>query len=446
MSAVYVVGTLDTKRDELLYVRGVVEAHGVEAVLVDLGTSVHQSTADVGPAMVASHHPRARPPWCPRTVARQSRRWPLRSSRSSVRTSTGSPASWASADLVAPRSSRRECAPCRSGGRRSWSRRLLPATSPPMSGRRHRHDVFGHRCRRTEPHLAAGAGQRGQRGRRHGHPSGAGQLDDQAGDRPDDVRGDHAAASRSRSRRWPTIRLPGVPRHRYGRAVDGEAGRFRHVVGVLDITTTEVADLSSAASSRPAEDRFGAIARTGVPYVGSCGALDMVNFGGIDTVPQRFADRKFHVHNPQVTLMRTTAEENARDRALIGEQAQPVQRAGAFPDSRRRRLAARRAGTGVLRSGGRRGAVRRAGARTSSRPTAGGWSGCRTTSTTRSSPRRCRRRSTRLRRLNHDAPLRDRAARPLPRHDRAPASRSSAAAPAPGCPPSARRPAASTSS
>jgi uncharacterized protein (UPF0261 family) len=47
-----------------------------------------------------------------------------------------------------------------------------------------------------------------------------------------------------------------------------------------------------------------------VPYVGSCGALDMVNFGPMDTVPERYRARNFHIHNPQVTLMRTTVEEN----------------------------------------------------------------------------------------------------------------------------------------
>jgi uncharacterized protein (UPF0261 family) len=55
---------------------------------------------------------------------------------------------------------------------------------------------------------------------------------------------------------------------------------------------------------------LGSIVRTGVPYIGSVGAIDMVNFGAVDTVPERFAGRRLHVHNPQVTLMRTTPEEN----------------------------------------------------------------------------------------------------------------------------------------
>jgi uncharacterized protein (UPF0261 family) len=87
------------------------------------------------------------------------------------------------------------------------------------------------------------------------------------------------------------------------------------VAGVIDTTTTEVCDLLMGGVFSAGEDRMGAIARSGVPYVGSCGALDMVNFGAIDTVPEKYADRNLYVHNPQVTLMRTTADENAR----IGE-------------------------------------------------------------------------------------------------------------------------------
>jgi uncharacterized protein (UPF0261 family) len=59
--------------------------------------------------------------------------------------------------------------------------------------------------------------------------------------------------------------------------------------------------------------------RTRTPYVGSCGALDMVNFWAMDTVPARFRDRTLHVHNPNVTLMRTTPEESARIGRFIVE-------------------------------------------------------------------------------------------------------------------------------
>jgi uncharacterized protein (UPF0261 family) len=81
------------------------------------------------------------------------------------------------------------------------------------------------------------------------------------------------------------------------------------VSSVLDISTTEVCDLLVGGVMAATMDRLGAIARTRVPYVGSCGALDMVNFGAPSTVPEQFAGRTFYEHNPQVTLMRTTRAE-----------------------------------------------------------------------------------------------------------------------------------------
>ena len=83
------------------------------------------------------------------------------------------------------------------------------------------------------------------------------------------------------------------------------------LAGVIDVSTTEVCDLLMGGVMSAGEDRLGAIIRSRVPYVGSCGALDMVNFGPMDTVPERYRNRKLYVHNQQVTLMRTTPEENA---------------------------------------------------------------------------------------------------------------------------------------
>lgn len=82
------------------------------------------------------------------------------------------------------------------------------------------------------------------------------------------------------------------------------------ISAVLDITTTEVADHLFGGVLPCTEDRFGAVIRTGVPYVGSVGAADMVNFGERNTVPSKYAARNLYVHNPQVTLMRTTPDEN----------------------------------------------------------------------------------------------------------------------------------------
>ncbi|MCK1716615.1 Tm-1-like ATP-binding domain-containing protein [Bradyrhizobium sp. 141] len=87
----------------------------------------------------------------------------------------------------------------------------------------------------------------------------------------------------------------------------------------IDVTTTEVCDYLVGGVFPCTADRFGAFARTGLPYVGSCGALDMVNFGAIETVPIEFRGRRLHVHNPQVTLMRTTSDECNRIGEWIGE-------------------------------------------------------------------------------------------------------------------------------
>ena len=82
------------------------------------------------------------------------------------------------------------------------------------------------------------------------------------------------------------------------------------VKGVLDITTTELADELVGGVLTAGPDRLEAAGRIGIPQVVSVGALDMVNFGAPETVPPKFAGRLFYQHNLAVTLMRTTPEEN----------------------------------------------------------------------------------------------------------------------------------------
>lgn len=103
-----------------------------------------------------------------------------------------------------------------------------------------------------------------------------------------------------------------------GRALEKLAADGR-LVGVLDLTTTELADdlVGGVLSAGPR--RLEAAGAAGIPQVVSLGALDMVNFGPRDTVPDRFEGRNFLVHNSTVTLMRTTAEENAELGRRIGE-------------------------------------------------------------------------------------------------------------------------------
>jgi uncharacterized protein (UPF0261 family) len=91
------------------------------------------------------------------------------------------------------------------------------------------------------------------------------------------------------------------------------------VRGVIDVSTTEICDMMMGGILPATEDRFGAVIRTRLPYVGTVGALDMVNFGPPDTVPAHYRGRNLYPHNPQVTLMRTTGDENRRMGRWIGE-------------------------------------------------------------------------------------------------------------------------------
>lgn len=88
-----------------------------------------------------------------------------------------------------------------------------------------------------------------------------------------------------------------------------------YVAGVLDVTTTELADEVVGGVLSAGPHRLEAAARTGTPAVVVPGCLDMVNFWAPETVPKQFAARHFYEHNPNVTLMRTTAKENE----ILGE-------------------------------------------------------------------------------------------------------------------------------
>jgi uncharacterized protein (UPF0261 family) len=110
----------------------------------------------------------------------------------------------------------------------------------------------------------------------------------QAGARPDDVRRHHALRAGGDQAAAGRLRLPGLPRHRHRRAEHGEARRLGLLAGVIDVSTTEVADEIVGGVLSAGPTRLDVFARHAMPYVGSCGALDMVNFGAWDTVPERF--------------------------------------------------------------------------------------------------------------------------------------------------------------
>ena len=95
-----------------------------------------------------------------------------------------------------------------------------------------------------------------------------------------------------------------------------DSGMISHVI---DVTLTEICDLHMGGVMSAGEDRMGAPIRRGIPYIGSVGALDMVNFAAFDTVPKQYRCRNLYKHNANVTLMRTTVEENRTMGRWIGE-------------------------------------------------------------------------------------------------------------------------------
>ena len=97
------------------------------------------------------------------------------------------------------------------------------------------------------------------------------------------------------------------------------------LAGVLDVTTTEIADELVGGVLTAGPHRLNAFIRKNIPYVGSCGALDMVNFWAMETVPHQHKQRVLYRHNSNVTLMRTTAEEMARIGRFIADKLNRMQ-------------------------------------------------------------------------------------------------------------------------
>jgi uncharacterized protein (UPF0261 family) len=91
------------------------------------------------------------------------------------------------------------------------------------------------------------------------------------------------------------------------------------IAGSLDVTTTEFCDLVAGGVLVAVPERLESAGRVGIPQVVSLGALDMVNFGPMDTVPERYRGRNLYVHNPTITLMRTTAEECREIGRIVAE-------------------------------------------------------------------------------------------------------------------------------
>ena len=320
MSVVYVVGTGDTKAGELEYVKRLIEAAGVAAKFVDVGTTEHDSTADVVPGEVAAHHPDgADAVWsddrgaavAAMAVALEAY---ILANVDDVGGIIGAGGSGGTA-LVTP------------------AMRALPVGVPKLM-------VSTVASSNVAPYVGpsdiammysvtdvAGINRISRQVLGNAAHAMAGMVANDVAAGTDDL---------------PPVGLTmfGVTTPLVTRLAEELGGRYDPlvfhatgtggqsmeklvdsgmVVAVLDMTTTEVADHLVGGVFSAGLDRIGAIARTGVPYVGSVGAVDMVNFGALDTVPSEFADRNLHVHNPQVTLMRTTVEENRAIGEFIAE-------------------------------------------------------------------------------------------------------------------------------
>ncbi len=142
-----------------------------------------------------------------------------------------------------------------------------------------------------------------------------------------------------------------------GRTME-ELIRAGFVAGVLDLTTTELADELAGGVLTAGPNRLEAAGETGVPQVVSLGALDMVNFGARETIPSKYAERKLYPHNPLVTLMRTTREENAELGRIIAAKLSKAKGPTVLMIPEERRLRHRYGWQAILRCGGRRSAVR----------------------------------------------------------------------------------------
>ncbi len=122
------------------------------------------------------------------------------------------------------------------------------------------------------------------------------------------------------------------------------------IKGVLDLTTTEWCDEVAGGVLDAGPDRCSAAALNGVPAVVSVGADDMVNFGPWETVPEQYKSRNLYKHNPTVTLMRTTAEENEQIGVPSPKQGEHVDRPVRGHAAAEGRIDDRRRGPAVLRS------------------------------------------------------------------------------------------------
>jgi uncharacterized protein (UPF0261 family) len=310
----YVVGTLDTKGAELRYVRDRVVAAGVEATLVDISTSGADSHADVTATDVAGHHPAGAAAVFTgdrgssvEAMSEALTRFVL--TRADLAGIVGAGGSGGTA-LVTP------------------AMRALPVGVPKVMVSTVASGDVGMYVGPADIAMmysvtdVAGLNRISRQVLGNAAHALAGMIRHRLVDERNSVVDDRLLVGLTMfGVTTPLVsRLANALESRFEPLVfhaTGTGGRSMEklvdsglIAAVLDMTTTEIADYLVGGVFSAGPDRLGAIVRSGVPYVGSVGAVDMVNFGPLATVPPQFRDRRLHVHNPQVTLMRTTPDEN----------------------------------------------------------------------------------------------------------------------------------------
>ena len=326
MKAAFVVGTFDTKAEEMLFVRDQIRAQGVPVVAVDVSTTTHEVPgADVSAAQVATHHPAGA--GAVFTGERGSAVAAMADAlvafvrqRSDLGGIVGAGGSGAAA-LVGP------------------AMRALPVGCPKLlvctlaSGDVRPYvgssdiamlypvvDVSG--LNRISRQVLANAAHAMAGMVRAWEPPAADALPalglSMFGVTTACVQGvTHALAGEYECLVFHATGSGGQSLEKL--ADDG------HLAAMVDLTTTEIADLLCGGVLSAGDDRLGAPIRRKLPYIGSCGALDMVNFWARETVPKHLDDRLFHIHNANVTLMRTTPDENRRIGAWIAQRLNRMQ-------------------------------------------------------------------------------------------------------------------------
>jgi len=312
--AAYVAGTFDTKGRELLFLRDCLEKLGLRTVTVDLATSGRPSSATVHPREVARHHPRGE-----RAVFTDDR---------------GSAVSQMAVAFAHFIEKRRDVGGLISAGGSGGTSlataamRRLPIGVPKVM-------VSTVASGDVKPYVGpsdimmmysvtdvSGINRISQRVLGNAAHALAGMM--VYAPRPDRVADTRPAVALTMfGLTTPCVQaITKVLEERYDCLVfhaTGTGGQSMEklvesgmIAGVLDITTTEVADELVGGVLTAGPERMDALIRARVPYVGSCGALDMVNFWAMETVPAPYRGRTLYKHNDNVTLMRTTAEECGR--------------------------------------------------------------------------------------------------------------------------------------